>query len=140
MKTLCSSVSNSWPFSIICLTISMLSILDRFGRNPIWQSSNLLSTILDNLLFIKIVNILYITFNSEWFVSSYLLSYIQDKLFLLSILLVQSLLAIVSLLIYVSFVLILFHLVFQLCWYTVCFCGLVCSEFLYYLIYLMIGG
>jgi len=40
----------------------MLSIVDRFGRNPIWQPSNLLSTILDNQLFIRIEKILYTTF------------------------------------------------------------------------------
>jgi len=32
------------------------------GRNPIWQSSNLFSTILVNLLFIRIEEILYTTF------------------------------------------------------------------------------
>jgi len=42
----------------------MLSIADRFGRNPIWQSSNLLSTILDNLLFVRIEKILCTTFRS----------------------------------------------------------------------------
>jgi len=40
----------------------MLSIVDRFGRNPIWLSSDFLSTILDNLLFIRIEKILYTTF------------------------------------------------------------------------------
>jgi hypothetical protein len=43
----------------------MLSIVDRFGRNPIRQSSDLLSTILDNLLFIRIQKILYTTFRRE---------------------------------------------------------------------------
>ena len=33
--------------------------MDRFGRNPNWQSSNVLSTILDNLLFIRTEKILY---------------------------------------------------------------------------------
>ena len=43
----------------------MLSIVDRFGRNPIRQSSDLLSTILDNLFFIRIQKILYTTFRRE---------------------------------------------------------------------------
>jgi len=72
----------------------MLSTVDRFGQNPIWQSSNLLSTILVNLVFIRIEKILYTIFRRvigcSYCISSCPLSYIWNRLFLPSILLVES--------------------------------------------------
>ena len=43
--------------------MNMLSSVDLFGLKPDWTSLNLDSTILDNLLFNIIVNILYAMFS-----------------------------------------------------------------------------
>ena len=44
-------------------TMNILSSVDLFGLKPDWTSLNLDSTILDNLLFNIIVNILYAMFS-----------------------------------------------------------------------------